>query len=303
MDVHRQPTLRIACAASGLALLLAAAEAQAVDIDGSVRNASGGTATVVSPSELVPRVGDKVEIFFKIPGTSDEISIATGRVTAVGADSIEVAIDKATGRIVGGQLARIHSDHPKKRAAAAPATPPAASKPAASKPAPGAAAPGPRASAAAQTLAFSRLAPGALAPNAFGRSGLRFVPGQGAPGVYAREPNMVLPKGRDRVLLVAGERVTSLTMTFDPPVRHFSLTRIGTAGGASVPTWTLRAFDRAGRIVASAGEEHGLPPQPRRVSLEGRAIVRVQLDTDNRWGGGTWATWNSLPVVELEIAR
>jgi hypothetical protein len=272
----------MACAASGLALLLAAAEAQAVDIDGSVRNASGGTATVVSPSELVPRVGDKVEIFFKIPGTSDEISIATGRVTAVGADSIEVAIDKATGRIVGGQLARIHSDHPTKRAAAAPA---------------------PRASAAAQTLAFSRLAPGALAPNAFGRSGLRFVPGQGAPGVYAREPNMVLPKGRDRVLLVAGERVTSLTMTFDPPVRHFSLTRIGTAGGASVPTWTLRAFDRAGRVVASAGEEHGLPPQPRRVSLEGRAIVRVQLDTDNRWGGGTWATWNSLPVVELEIAR
>jgi hypothetical protein len=29
----------------------------------------------------------------------------------------------------------------------------------------------------------------------------------------------------------------------------------------------------------------------------------VQLRTDNRFGDGTWATWNSLPVAEFKITR
>jgi hypothetical protein len=66
------------------------------------------------------------------------------------------------------------------------------------------------------------------------------------------------------VLLVSGERVTSLTIAFKTPIKRFSLTRIGTAGGASVPTWTLDAFDSEGKVVESAGEEHGLPQMPQR---------------------------------------
>jgi hypothetical protein len=97
--------------------------------------------------------------------------------------------------------------------------------------------------------------------------------------------------------------VTLLTITFNAPIKRFSLTRIGTAGGASVPTWTLDAYDSEGKVVASTGEEHGLPPQPRQVSVEGSGIVRVQLGTDNRFGDATWATWNSLPVAELKVKR
>jgi hypothetical protein len=114
---------------------------------------------------------------------------------------------------------------------------------------------------------------------------------------------MVLPSGRSRVLVLQGGPVTSLTLEFTPPVRRFGLTRIGTAGGASVPTWSLEAFDTQGRKVGAVGEEHGLPPEPRQFSVTSDAIVRVLLRTDNRYGQGTWATWNSLPVVELELER
>jgi hypothetical protein len=103
------------------------------------------------------------------------------------------------------------------------------------------------------------------------------------------------------VLLVAGERTTALTMAFNAPIRSFGLTRIGTAGGASVPTWKLEAFDSADNVVGATGEEHGLPPAPQRFSIAGEGIVRVVLSTDNRYGEGTWATWNSLPVAEIDF--
>ncbi|MBA2564814.1 MAG: hypothetical protein H0V09_05250 [Gemmatimonadetes bacterium] len=133
--------------------------------------------------------------------------------------------------------------------------------------------------------------------------GVDFVRGNGAPGVYRPEPNMVLPAGRKQVLLVAGERTTSLTIGFRTPIRRFSLARIGTAGGASVPTWKLEGFDGAGNVVGSTGEEHGLPRTPQQFSIEGAGIVRVVLSTDNRSGEGTWATWNSLPVAEFRFKR
>jgi hypothetical protein len=112
---------------------------------------------------------------------------------------------------------------------------------------------------------------------------------------------MVLPEGRTQVLLVGGDRVTSLTFAFNAPISRFGLIRIGTAGGASVPTWQLDAYDSSGKLIDSTGEEHGLPAAPQRFFVEGGNIARVQLNTDNRFGDATWATWNSLPIVELEI--
>jgi hypothetical protein len=154
-----------------------------------------------------------------------------------------------------------------------------------------------------QVVTFDKLELGPLPPDAFASKGMQFVKEKGVPGIYRAERNMVLPKGRNQVLLVAGDRVTLLTITFNAPIKRFSLTRIGTAGGASVPTWTLSAYDSESRVVASTKEEHGLPPNPRQVSIEGLGIVRVQLSSDNRFGDGTWATWNSLPVAELKITR
>lgn len=166
-----------------------------------------------------------------------------------------------------------------------------------------AAAPPPVQAAREQRLHFDGLAEGPLPAGLFEQAGVRIVQGNGAPGIYASGPNMVLPTGRSKVLLLAGERTTALTLRFDTPIKRFDLTRIGTAGGASVPTWTLQAFDGAGKLVDSTGEQHGVPARPQKFSVDGANIVRVELRTDNRHGESTWATWNSLPVAELAFER
>jgi hypothetical protein len=73
----------------GMSLLLAAGKAGAVEIQGTVRDSAGGTATVVTESEFLPNVGDKVEFYF-LSGTSEEVSLVSGRVSRAGEDSIEV---------------------------------------------------------------------------------------------------------------------------------------------------------------------------------------------------------------------
>src|SRR5207302_7810145 len=105
------------------------------------------------------------------------------------------------------------------------------------------------------------------------------------------------------VLLLGGEKVTSLTLNFSSPIHGFALLRVGASGGASLPTWELEAYDRDGKLLDSTGEQHGLPKTPQKFSVRGKGIVRVQLKTDNRYGDSTWATWNSLPVAEFEIEQ
>lgn len=154
-----------------------------------------------------------------------------------------------------------------------------------------------------QRLDFDRFAIGPLPADAFAGTGVRIVQRDGVPGIYAADAAMQLPAGRSQVLLVAGERTTTLNFEFDTPIRRFSLTRIGTAGGSSVPTWTLQAFDSKGVAVGSTGEQFALPAKPQLFSIGGTGITRVVLSTDNRYGEGTLATWNSLPVAEFEFER
>ena len=124
----------------GLGLFLTAGEARAVEIDGTVRNAGGGKATIILESDLVPNVGDKVDFFYLTPGTTEEVSVARGTVSAVSLDAvIEVQIEQVTSEVAKDQLVRIHSDAPVKWAAA----PPAAAPPAAPLPAPAPVAPAP----------------------------------------------------------------------------------------------------------------------------------------------------------------
>jgi hypothetical protein len=125
----------------------------------------------------------------------------------------------------------------------------------------------------------------------------------GEASAFEAGPEMVMPAGRKRVLMVGGGPQTTVTLVFDPPLSRFSLTRIGVTKGASVPTWKLEALDRRGNVLASADEIHGLYEQPRKVSVAGRNISRVRLSSDNRFGTGTWATYNSLPVAEFEAER
>lgn len=316
-------------AAGILAITLSAlAQAQAAEIPGKVRSSTNKYATVVSDSDLVPVPGDKAQIYFKLPGIDVEVSVAMGHVYEITGPNIMVQIDSVTGSVAEDQLVRITSPNPKKKgelqaAAGSPSAlstqaatglssattaartpPPLQPTPSARPMPPSATAPEPSSTpeTALNVLTFDQLQAGPLSPDAFAARGVRVVGGIGEPGVYRSERNMVLPPGRNNVLLLGGgARVTSLTIAFRAPIKRFSLTRIGTAGGASVPTWRLEALDGAGKVVGSVGEAHGLPQTPQQFSVVGDGIVRVQLSTDNRFGKGTWATWSSLPVVEFEF--
>lgn len=286
-----------------LAAFACSARVGAVEIEGTVRSVTGEKATIAMKSDLLPNVGDAVEVFFKLPGAEEEISVGSGKVSAVNADSVEAKIDKATGTVAKDQLAKITSTNPQKRNAAAAESPQLQTAPTeTATPATEIESPFVK-QIASEVINFDQLMPGPLSDEAFADRSIHFSKGKGAPGIYEAEPNMILPPPRKRVLLLANEHVTSFAITFDTPVQRFAVSRIGTSGGASIPTWKMTGYDRTGRVVGATGEEHGLPARPESFAVEGDGIMRVELTTDNRHGQGTWATWSSLPVAAFAVDR
>lgn len=95
--------------------LICVGSAFAADIDGVVKSSTPKYATVVSNSNLVPNPGDKIKIYFKLPGVNTEISVATGHVYGITGPNIMVQIDQATGTVAKDQLVRITSTNPKKK--------------------------------------------------------------------------------------------------------------------------------------------------------------------------------------------
>lgn len=106
-----------------LLVFVSASSARAAEINGTVREVSGDTATVVVKGDLVPAPGDKAEIFFKFSGSEDEIAVATGSVTGEEAGAVKVKITEATGEVLKDQLARFTSDNPKPKSASLPSAP------------------------------------------------------------------------------------------------------------------------------------------------------------------------------------
>lgn len=156
---------------------------------------------------------------------------------------------------------------------------------------------------------FSTFSVGFLEPNAFVSQGvqtLRTVGGK--PAINDFDPGMVLPRGYTRVLNVRGNSpVTTVIFEFEPAIKSFSFTRIG-GNPTSLPTWTLDGSDSSGRIVDSVTQmrgDHGEPRirTPATFSVRGDMISSVTLTVDNRHGTGTWATYNTLPLVEIEFRR
>jgi len=94
--------------ASAFFFLIVASPVQAAEIKGTVREVNGD-------KDALPSVGDKVEIFFKFAGAEDEISVGSGNVTAVNADSVEAKIGDTTGNVEKDQLARITLSNPQTR--------------------------------------------------------------------------------------------------------------------------------------------------------------------------------------------
>ena len=300
-----------------LALLVLALPAalNAVEINGTVRSATDKYATVVTDSDLMPTPGDKVEIFFKLPGADDEISVASGHIVEIVAESINVEIENATGTVSKGQLARITSANPRKRSAlsAAPSGTPESHPPPPLSPTP---TPTPKKDTgktteepphvgqmASKVVTFDQLDPGPISADAFADQGIRLVKGKGTPTVFKSEPNMLLPPPCQNVLLVGDVHVTALSILLDPPVKRFALYRIGTENGASTPTWKMTAYNSDGKVLGATGEQHGLPPTAMYYGIDADGIARVELTTDNRYGSGTWATWSSLPVAGFGFDR
>ena len=93
----------------------------AAENKGKVRDAGADNATVVIDGDTLPAVGDSAEIFFKLPGADEEVSVASGTVAAVEAKVVKIKIEKATGTIEKDQLARIKSGSAPQTSGASPA--------------------------------------------------------------------------------------------------------------------------------------------------------------------------------------
>ena len=119
--IRNRPTF--ARAITSMIAILLIGGAKAAEIRGTVSSVSGKQATVTAEGDRLPGPGDKAEIFFKLPGTDENVAVATGKVTQVNGNLIRVNIEDATGDVETGQLVRIESARPVKVAAASP-TPP-----------------------------------------------------------------------------------------------------------------------------------------------------------------------------------
>jgi outer membrane protein len=105
-----------------LLLLIGAVNLRAVELRGTVQQSAGNRASVALEGDALPVAGDKAEIFFKLPGTDEDISVATARVEKIEGDSVQLTIENATGEVAKDQLVRITSANPQKRGAVTPAT-------------------------------------------------------------------------------------------------------------------------------------------------------------------------------------
>lgn len=106
------------------------ASLHALEIMGKVQEAAEDSATIITDGDVIPSIGDKVTIFFKLD--DNEISVASGQVTQVIETLIKARIENATGQVARDQLARISSDKPQTPPRTTPAMPVTAS----SEPAP-----------------------------------------------------------------------------------------------------------------------------------------------------------------------
>jgi Domain of Unknown Function (DUF1080) len=85
------------------------------EIKGKVAEVKDHTVKITSDSDLVPKVGDKVEIVFVIPGIDDVAHVAEAKVTEIGDDFILAKIESRKGKVAKNQTARIFSESPQKR--------------------------------------------------------------------------------------------------------------------------------------------------------------------------------------------
>lgn len=102
--------LTLLCVASAITLPLTAAE-----IEGRVAEVAEKSVKLTVSGDLLPAIGDEVEVFVLLPGLNEEARVATARVTEVGPVLIDARIRSATGEVQNGQYARFISEKPRSR--------------------------------------------------------------------------------------------------------------------------------------------------------------------------------------------
>ena len=90
--------------AVGLAPLVSAAT-----YTGTVISVTGDRAKVAMNGDVMPPVGARAEIFFKMAGSDEEVSVATGSALKIDQGNLLVQIENATGNVETGQLVRFSS--------------------------------------------------------------------------------------------------------------------------------------------------------------------------------------------------
>ena len=93
-----------------LIVLIGAASAaevlSAATFNGTVLSVSGDIVIVTIEGDLMPAVGARAEIFFKMAGVDEEVLVATGSALPIEHGELRVKIENATGTVEKGQLVR-----------------------------------------------------------------------------------------------------------------------------------------------------------------------------------------------------
>jgi hypothetical protein len=87
------------------------------EITGKVSAIAGKTATIIPDGSDFPVAGDPAELFLKLAGAEDEVSVAKGKALSTEAGVVKVEISESTGDVEKGQLVPIKSTNPQKRSA------------------------------------------------------------------------------------------------------------------------------------------------------------------------------------------
>ena len=90
-------------------------------VRGIVIDTAGQEATIKLDGAVTPNVADTVTVYFKLPGTDDEVLVGTGKITSINASVVKATIDNLQGTLKKEQLARIEIQNPKSSSSTAPA--------------------------------------------------------------------------------------------------------------------------------------------------------------------------------------
>lgn len=221
-----------------------------------------------------------------IKGTQEDPSsdLAIGQVSLWRAEALD--------RLFASPPPAAKAEAPAPSAAPAPTTP--APKP-----------PRPAIRANESTLNFSAVRTGPLSGDEFFEEGVRLTATRGQMVATPAQPPMTMPAGASQVMMMQGDRITEFVLTFDPPVKSFSLTLPGLSGGSSFPSYSIVAYGPSGAALKKIGVQHWIPktPSPRKISYAQGPVARAVVRVDNRFGETAWATYNCLPITEIELRR